>query len=53
MALAIWFEQFVRDAVVADYAELTRTPILNLLNLTPDIQERCCFYLGWNAGKAQ
>jgi len=48
MALAIRFEQLVRDGVVADYAELARlghvtrarmTQIMNLLNLAPDIQE--------------
>lgn len=49
MALAIRFEQMVRDGVVADYAELARlghvtrariTQIMNLLNLAPDIQEK-------------
>ena len=48
MALAIKFEQLIRDGVVADYAELTRlghvtrariTQIMDLLNLAPDIQE--------------
>ena len=48
MALAIRFEQLVRDGTVADYAELawlghvTRarmSQIMNLLNLAPDIQE--------------
>jgi len=48
MALAIRFEQVVRDGVVADYAELARlghvtrarmTQIMNLLNLAPDLQE--------------
>jgi hypothetical protein len=52
MALAIRFDQFVRDGVVADYAELARlghvtrarmTQIMNLLNLAPDIQERLLF----------
>lgn len=48
MALAIRFEQLIRDGVVTDQAELARlghvsrarvTQIMNLLNLTPDIQE--------------
>lgn len=48
MALAIRFEQTVRDGEVADYAELARlghvtrariTQIMNLLHLAPDIQE--------------
>jgi hypothetical protein len=48
MALAIRFEQLIRDGVVADQAELARlgrvsrarlTQIMNLLNLAPDIQE--------------
>ncbi len=52
MALAIRFEQLVRDGTVADYAELARlghvtlarmTQIMNLLNLAPDIQERLLF----------
>lgn len=49
MALAIRFDQLIRDDVVADYAELARlgqvsrareTQIMNLLNLATDIQER-------------
>ena len=49
MALAIRFDQLIRDGVVADYADLARlghvsrarvTQIMNLLNLAPDIQER-------------
>ena len=52
MALAIKFDQMVRDGVVADYAELARlghvtrarmTQIMNLLNLAPDIQEALLF----------
>lgn len=52
MALAIKFEQMVRDGVVADYAELARlghvtrarmTQIMDLLNLAPDIQEALLF----------
>lgn len=52
MALAIRFEQLVRDGVVADYAELARlghvtrarmSQITNLLNLAPEIQEQLLF----------
>jgi hypothetical protein len=48
MALAIRFDQFIRDGVVADQAELARlghvtrarvTQIMNMLHLAPDIQE--------------
>lgn len=48
MALAIRFDQMIREGVVADQAELTRlghvsrarlTQIMNLLNLAPDIQK--------------
>ena len=48
MALAIHYDQLLRDGVVADQAELARlghvsrarlTQIMNLLNLAPDIQE--------------
>lgn len=48
MALAIRFDQLLRDGAVSDYAELARlshvtrariTQIMNLLNLAPDIQE--------------
>jgi len=48
MALAIRFDQLIRDGIVADQAELARlghvtrarvTQIMNLLNLAPDIQE--------------
>jgi hypothetical protein len=52
MALAIRFDRFVREGVVADYAELARlghvtrarvTQIMNLLHLAPDIQEAILF----------
>lgn len=52
MALAIKFDQMIRDGVVADQAELARlghvtrarvTQIMNLLNLAPDIQEALLF----------
>ncbi len=52
MALAIRFDQLIRDGVVADQAELARlghvsrarvTQIMNLLNLAPDIQEDVLF----------
>jgi len=52
MALAIRFDQLIRDGVVADQAELARlghvtrarmTQIMNLLNLAPDIQEDILF----------
>ncbi len=48
MALAIRFDQLVRNGAVADYAEIARlghvtrarlTQIMNLLHLAPDIQE--------------
>ena len=52
MALAIRFDQLIRDGVVADQAEVARlghvsrarvTQIMNLLNLAPDIQEELLF----------
>ena len=52
MALAIRFDQLIRDGVVADQAELARlghvnrarvTQIMNLLHLDPDIQEAILF----------
>ena len=52
MALAIRFEQLLREGVVTRYAELARlggvtrariTQIMNLLNLAPDIQEALLF----------
>ena len=60
MALAIRFEQLVRDGVVADYAELARlghvsrarvTQVLNLLNLAPEIQEALLFLPRVERGK--
>jgi len=52
MALAIRFDQMIRDGVVKDQAELASlgyvsrarmTQIMNLLNLAPDIQEEILF----------
>jgi DNA invertase Pin-like site-specific DNA recombinase len=52
MALAVKFEQMIRQAVVSDYAALAQlgrvarsrvTQIMNLLNLAPDIQEEILF----------
>jgi hypothetical protein len=52
MALAIRFDQLLRDGVVKDQAELAKlghvtrarmTQIINLLNLAPDIQEQILF----------
>lgn len=52
MALAIRFDQLIRDGVIADQAELSRlghvtrarlTQIMNLLSLAPDIQEAILF----------
>lgn len=52
MALAIRFDRLIHDGLVADQAELARlghvtrarlTPIMNLLNLAPDIQEQILF----------
>jgi hypothetical protein len=52
MALAIRFEQLIRDGAVADQADLARlghvtrarlTQIMNLLSLAPDIQEAILF----------
>ncbi len=49
MALAIHFDQLIRDGVVADQAELARmgrvtrarlTQIMNLLDLAPEVQEQ-------------
>ena len=49
MALAIRFDQLIRDGAVVDQAELARlghvtrarlTQIMNLLNLAPDLQEQ-------------
>lgn len=52
MALAIRFDQLLRDGVVKDYAELAQlghvtrariTQIMNLLLLAPDVQEELLF----------
>lgn len=52
MALAIRFDQLIRDGVVTDQAELARlghvtrarvTQIMDLLSLAPDIQEAVLF----------
>lgn len=60
MALAIKFDQMIRDGVIADYAELARlghvtrarmTQIMDLLNLAPDIQEALLFHPSHQAGK--
>jgi hypothetical protein len=60
MALAIKFDQMIRDGVVADYAELARlghatrarmTQIMDLLNLAPEIQERLLFLPAVELGK--
>jgi hypothetical protein len=58
MALAIRFEELVRNKSIRDYAELARlgrvtrarmTQITRLLNLAPDIQEQILF-LSSNSG---
>ena len=60
LALAIKFNQMIRDGVVADYAELATlghvsrarmTQIMNLLNLAPDIQEAILFLPRVERGK--
>jgi hypothetical protein len=52
MALAIHFDQLIRDGAVADYAEVARlghvtrarvSQVMNLLLLAPDIQEEILF----------
>src|SRR5262249_22208044 len=52
MALALRFDQLIRNGAVRDYAELARlgqvsrarlTQIMNLLHLAPDIQEHILF----------
>lgn len=52
MALAIRFDQLIREGVVADRAELARlghvtrarlTQVMNLLCLAPDLQEKILF----------
>jgi hypothetical protein len=60
MALAIRFDQLIRDGVVADQAELARlghvtrarlTQIMNLLCLAPDIQETLLFLTATERGR--
>jgi hypothetical protein len=60
MALAIRFDQLIREGAVADQAELARlghvsrarvTQIMNLLNLAPDIQEELLFLPALEQGK--
>lgn len=62
MALAIRFEQLIRDGQVSDYAELARlghvtrariTQIMNLLMLAPDIQEAILFLPRVERGRDQ
>ena len=59
MALALKFEQMIRQVVVPDYAVLAAvgrvsrarvTQIMNLLNLAPDIQEQILF-LRWQTAE--
>ena len=58
MALAIRFDQLIRDGVLADQAEIAKlgrvsrarlTQIMNLLNLAPSIQEEILFLPGEHA----
>jgi len=60
MALAIRFDQLIRDGEVEDYADLARlgqvtrarmTQIMNLLNLAPDIQEAILFLSRIESGR--
>jgi hypothetical protein len=60
MALAIRFDQLIRDGVVADQADLARlghvtrarlTQIMNLLSLAPDIQEAILFLPATERGR--
>ena len=60
MALAIRFDQLIRDGEVADQAELARlghvtrarmTQIMNLLNLAPDLQEQILFLPATERGR--
>lgn len=62
MALAIRFDQMLRDGEVADYAELARighvsrarvTQVMNLLALAPDIQEEVLFLPATERGRAK
>lgn len=61
MALAIRFDQMIREGVVADQAELARlghvsrarlTQIMNLLSLAPDLQEELLFSPATARGRA-
>ena len=60
MALAIRFDQLIRNGVVADQAELAHlgnvsrarlTQIMNLLQLAPDVQEQIVFLLNVKSGR--
>ena len=60
MALAIRFDQLIRDGVVADQAELARvghvsrarlTQIMNLLWLSPDLQEQILLLPAMESGR--
>ncbi len=60
MALAIRFDQLIRDGVIADQAELARlghvtrarsTQIMNLLCLAPDLQEQILFLPATERGR--
>jgi hypothetical protein len=60
MALAIRFDQLIRDGVVADQAELARlghvsrarvTQIMHLLHLAPDLQETILFLPAADRGR--
>ena len=60
MALAIRFDQLIRDGVVTDQAELARlghvtrarlTQIMNLLCLAPDLQEQILFLPATERGR--
>ena len=60
MALAIHFDSLIRKGIVRDYADLARlgsvsrariTQIMNLLNLTPEIQEKLLFLQGTVPGR--
>ncbi len=60
MALAIRFDQLIRDGVVTDQADLARlghvtrarlTQIMNLLSLSPDIQEAILFLPAMQRGR--
>lgn len=60
MALAIRFDQLIRDGVVTDQADLARlghvtrarlTQIMNLLSLAPDIQEAILFLPATERGR--